>query len=448
MKVYKYRGAGKNLDRDLNSISKNYIYAPNAEKLNDPCETLVFSDKVQSQTKIFSKIFGAAKSKKSLDQLNVAIDKFIARKKDIGIYSLSKTYDDELLWAHYANNHEGFCIEYDFKILMNKNKFSDFYSFDVDYSKRPPQIDINDILSDENNNLLKKIAGTKSKRWSYEKEIRVIADKFGVHDYDYSAVKAIYFGYRIPENSQDKIMKRLAGRDLRYYQILLDEKTYKFTKEQITDKYLNSKKYLFEIYRNEKADDVVRYEIIETKYRQPYNKGELTIRLDCKITTTELEDLGHQLKEKLFRSAEVLYVFYYLAETDMQNRAWAITHFENDKKTISIQGLTIEKENRFLGQIETDKRDIIGQWIDEEYLNSLMTLYKKDKKIYLETLYSDDSNSNKEQNSETVQGGIKYEDIPNKHGEYFIVDIDGVLKYYSEDGLFNTIKKQPAKQNL
>ena len=58
MKVYKYRGAGKDLERDLNSISENYFYAPNAEKLNDPCETLVFSDRIQNQTKLVGKIFG------------------------------------------------------------------------------------------------------------------------------------------------------------------------------------------------------------------------------------------------------------------------------------------------------------------------------------------------------------------------------------------------------
>jgi len=38
--------------------------------------------------------------------------------KKIGIFSLSKKYDDELLWAHYANSHKGFCIEYDLEILL------------------------------------------------------------------------------------------------------------------------------------------------------------------------------------------------------------------------------------------------------------------------------------------------------------------------------------------
>ena len=58
MKVYKYRAVGDYFKRDLDSITNNIIYAPNAEKLNDPCETLVFSDNVQNQTRLFGKIFG------------------------------------------------------------------------------------------------------------------------------------------------------------------------------------------------------------------------------------------------------------------------------------------------------------------------------------------------------------------------------------------------------
>jgi hypothetical protein len=359
MKLYKYRTAGDYFKRDLDSITENIIYAPNAEKLNDPCETLVFSDKVQNQTKLFSKIFDK-KSQKSVDQLHEAIDNFVSGRKDIGIYSLSKRYDNELMWAHYANNHEGFCIEYDFETLMNKNKFCNFYSFEVKYTNKPPQIDIQDISSGKNNNLLKKIAGTKSKRWSYEKEIRIIADKFGEQDYDYSALKAIYFGYRMPTSSQNKIMKRLAGRNLQYYQIHLDERSYKFTRHKVADKYENSKKYLFEIYRDEELNNIVKYSVINIVYHQPDNKGELSIQLDSKITKTELADLGRQLKEKLFRKAERIYIFYYLKSDILNNYAWGLTHYDSEKETIEICGITIDKKDEFSEIARNDKRLVIG----------------------------------------------------------------------------------------
>lgn len=291
MKVYKYRGLGKNFDRDLNSIVENYFYAPNAERLNDPCETLVFSDKIKSQSNIFVKLFGN-RTKDSLYKFHESIDDFISNKRKLGIYSLSKTYDDELLWAHYANNHTGFCIEYDFDILMNGNSFCNFYSFPVEYTSKPPQIEVNDLSSNDNKVLLKKIAGTKSKRWLHEKEIRVITDKFGEQDYDCRAVKSIYFGYRMPDDNKDEIMKRLSGRSINYFQIHLDEKSYSFYRKKIKDKYEDVRKYLFEYYRNEppliSQPLIVKYDILERKYQLPYNKGILSIQLESKLTKSEL----------------------------------------------------------------------------------------------------------------------------------------------------------------
>ena len=175
MKVYKYRGAGNFFERDLNSLASNCFFAPNAKDLNDPCETLVYSDKIKLQSNLFGKLLGN-KANNSLSGFHESIDSFISSKEKLGIYSLSKTYSDELLWAHYANNHKGFCIEYDYDVLVNKMTFCNFYPFPVDYSEKPPQIDLNDLLSKDNIIMLKKIAGIKSKRWSYEEEIRIITE--------------------------------------------------------------------------------------------------------------------------------------------------------------------------------------------------------------------------------------------------------------------------------
>lgn len=438
MKVYKYRGAGKKLERDLKSISENYFYAPNAEKLNDPCETLVLSERIQNQTKFIGKIFGS-KSKDSLLSLHTALDQFVSSKKDIGIYSLSKTYDDELLWAHYANNHQGFCIEYDFDTLMDKNSFYNFYSFDVEYSSRPPQIDISDISSNDNIGLLKKISGTKSHRWSYEKEIRIVTDKYGEHDYNYSAVKAIYFGYKMSKEDKLKIMEQLAGRGLKYFQINLIDKTYSFVREQISDSFENSKKYLFKFYRNE--NEIISYKIHKIDCQQAFKKGVLSIILDSKITKEELRELGYDLKKKLFRSAKRVYIFYYLKSDLMRNYAWGLTHFEESNETIEINGITTEIEASFIEHINNDNRLVIGHWIDEFNLKSLLTLYRENGKVFSEILFKDNSKITKEQVVTKVSDGVKYQDIDDKHDEYLIVDKKGLLSYYSEDGIFNRIEK-------
>lgn len=437
MKVYKYRSAGEYFKRDLKSISENYFYAPNAEKLNDPCETLVLSERIKTQTNIFGKLFGK-KSKENLTDLHNKLDNFISTKEKAGIYSLSKSFNDELLWAHYANNHKGFCIEYDFEILTDKNSFYNFYPFDVEYSSNPPEIDISDISS-KHQNILKKIAGTKSDKWSYEQEKRILTDKYGEHEYNYAAVKAIYFGLRMPEKQQTKIMETLAGRGIEYFQIRLITNSYIFTREKIPDLFKDSKKYLFELHR--KTNEIIKYSIHEISYGTPYKKGMLSIVLDSKITKQELTKLGEDLRKKLFRSAERVFIFYYLINDLNKSYAWGLTNYHKSEKTISINGLTKQEEKVLIERIKNDQRNVIGHWIDESNLKSLYTIYENNGVVFLETFYNKKNIVTIEQIVTKNGSGVKYQDIDDKHNEYIIIDKKGLLNYYSEDGIFNIIKK-------
>lgn len=445
MKVYKYRSGNSYLERNLDSIEKNYFFAPNAKLLNDPCETFVLSDRIKYQSNIFSKMLGN-KSKETLKNLHNVIDNIIADNQRLGIYSLSKTYNDELLWAHYANNHKGFCIEYALDILINDNKFNKFYSFPVSYASKPPQIEMTDVSSKDFIGLLKKLAGTKSKRWSYEKEIRIITDKFGEQDYDFKAVKSIYFGFRMPEDEIDKIMKRLKGRGIQYFQIQIYNDSYLLSSKSIKDKYERAKKYLFEFYRKPEQGItlplIVDYNIEKLKYHTPFKKGELSIKLDNKLSKSELSNLGEELNNKLFRNAERTFIFYYLNNILTDNGAWAITHFEPDSKTIEILGLSIEEEREFISVIQNESRNVIGHWIDNSaYTSSLITLFKAQDKTYLELLYSDNSKSTKEQRITNVSNGIRYEDKKqNEHGEYFIINNKNIMEFYSPDGVYKQLK--------
>jgi hypothetical protein len=375
MKAYKYRSGKEYLNRDLESLVENYFFAPTAEKLNDPCETLVYADKIKQQTKLFSRLFG---NKEKFDEFHDVLDEFIKNKQKLGIYSLSKTFSDELLWAHYANNQTGFCIEYDFEALLEQVTFCNFYPLNVEYSKEPPQIEINDVYSNDDKQIFKKIAGTKSTRWAYEKELRIITDKSGEQDYNFSAVTAVYFGFRMPENDKDKIMFALKGRNITYYQITIKEKSYSFIREKVVDKYSDSEQYLFKYYRkqNSKTIDIIDYKIIKKEYNRAINRINLTIELESKLSETELEELGNQLKSKLYRRTEIVYIFYHLKKINKHNTAWAITHFLPKEKTIEILGLKIEDEKIFNNKTIEDERKVVGHWIDETFLNSLNARFK------------------------------------------------------------------------
>lgn len=139
-------------------MEENRFYAPSYNRLNNPFETLVFTDTFNQQASLFSRFIG-----QSIDSVKEALDGLVERKNEVGIYSLSKTHNDELLWAHYANSHYGFCIEYDLEALLKIDKNdSDMHSFSVSYSNIPPQITLNDGNGKDLLTLITKIAGTKS----------------------------------------------------------------------------------------------------------------------------------------------------------------------------------------------------------------------------------------------------------------------------------------------
>ena len=250
MRVFKYRGGDESIFiRDLESLEKDTFWSPTINRLNDPCEGLVFHEDLLSQIDLTAGLLGkgSVEVANSVDVVKQSLKELIEKKDSAGVYSLSKDCTDELLWAHYANSHEGFCIEYELDTLVYFGR-NDYYIFDVKYSDHPPFLNINDMLKiNDKVSFIQKLIGIKSKRWAYEKEVRLVTSAAGLQHYDYRAVKAIYFGLRMSEERKQKVMKRLCGRDIKYYQIHLKSSSYKFSAEAIDDQYSTDTKYLYSI---------------------------------------------------------------------------------------------------------------------------------------------------------------------------------------------------------
>ena len=139
--AYKYRGGDdKVFERDLESLEKNYFWAPRRLELNDPCETLISAELLRKQIDGLTRLFGLNNA--SIEHLYSALDALMDKRSEVGIYSLSASFDHELLWAHYANSHKGFCIQYDLNLLVNQNRYQDLRVFPVDYEEEFPSISI------------------------------------------------------------------------------------------------------------------------------------------------------------------------------------------------------------------------------------------------------------------------------------------------------------------
>lgn len=164
-KVYKYRA---DIYRDLLTLVNNQIYAPTVQNLNDPAETIVNDSKMYE---VFDLI------EKSGLSINIAKDNYskiiVQARTKLGIFSLSKTVINELLWAYYANGHKGFCIEYDFEQLQKSLPKEELHGiFNVQYKNDTPEFSINSIANNLVNDIqfIKCLIATKSMAWEREEE--------------------------------------------------------------------------------------------------------------------------------------------------------------------------------------------------------------------------------------------------------------------------------------
>ena len=138
--LYKYYG---NSTRDLDSIKANKMWYSAPSNFNDVFDCEISVD----EAAIINCAMQMAPDKKKIrvgspmwkqigQTMRQEIKSFCATyegmRSSMGISCLSESDNSLLMWAHYANNHRGMCVEYD---LMEINKKLKFTPVPIIYSK-------------------------------------------------------------------------------------------------------------------------------------------------------------------------------------------------------------------------------------------------------------------------------------------------------------------------
>lgn len=159
-------------------------------------------------------------------------------KNSVKVVCLSEVYDSILMWSHYAQNHTGFCIEYDFE--ENNMFYKRLYP--VKYTKDRCAISKAD-MSNSNTHWIYKTICSKSDVWSYEKEWRIVTANFekmglknleGKYVFDLKTnIKAFYLGAKIAENFKKEIIEFGQKNNIHVYQMVLSPNAYDLEAEKI-----------------------------------------------------------------------------------------------------------------------------------------------------------------------------------------------------------------------
>lgn len=146
--------------------------------------------------------------------------------RDIGVFSLSETAEQPLMWAHYAGNHEGVCLGFEVKEgapIWDRDHF-----IRVTYSDAVPEmpqqgfIHETSFAMDEEGRLaatsqfsltdetIRKAIGTKSTDWAYEREWRYVQRASGKYPFPGPLVELV-FGVRCSETQRKQYVELVSA---------------------------------------------------------------------------------------------------------------------------------------------------------------------------------------------------------------------------------------------
>ncbi len=149
--------------------------------------------------------------------IRIGMTQAILKKR--GVCCFSENRDDLLMWAHYADSHRGFCLEFDtsFAPFSEQNRFRP-----IDYRVTLPALDLKRLAERDHDQLLE-FLHTKASCWKYEREWRALHrepnTKFG---YDRAALNSIYFGAKMGFDQIEMICSLLDRTNTRLFKMSLD----------------------------------------------------------------------------------------------------------------------------------------------------------------------------------------------------------------------------------
>lgn len=239
---YKYR---KFTDNGLRILVDKQLYFASPGSLNDPLDyqiplsdlfiemiTEATTPEDKSALEELKNVLLKAGDDEDLITFLELLEKYENQQRELGVLSLSANGVDPLLWSHYADGHQGFCIGFSKPVLIQSFRDQSIYGGDLVYSDLPW---FKQFLLKKAKNLhvglkeggwkrnkvdrwarldfipwLEKIILTlKYQPWEYENEYRFINTKAGPVIFPAKALKQIIFGVKMKDYKKEIIKKIL-----------------------------------------------------------------------------------------------------------------------------------------------------------------------------------------------------------------------------------------------
>ncbi|MDX7755709.1 DUF2971 domain-containing protein [Aeromonas caviae] len=138
------------------------------------------------------------------------------RLSEVGIFSLSEDCSNELMWAHYGENHKGIALGFssssDCKLSSQRHCLPVIYSREKPTFKSGFKNEVQIMLPGSGQANVQRVSfedevfrstiSTKTPAWSYEKEWRYVEERHGLFDFP-GILSYVVFGLRMSEERKE-----------------------------------------------------------------------------------------------------------------------------------------------------------------------------------------------------------------------------------------------------
>lgn len=215
--MYKYQSINNN---SLAGLESGTFYYAGVEKFNDPFELVTHPDICSDAFADNYREYEGFSPNLSSQQCREAFqNNWREFSKDVGVVSLSRRRDILLMWAHYASDHSGMCLEFEFSTI------SEFYP--VRYSNSLPvaaKVARGSWIPQAFSELLT----VKHTGWQYEKEMRLISvgANRSISYPKHCKLTGVTFGTKTSQNDVRLVRSVLAGKQVKFSRAKLSDDSY------------------------------------------------------------------------------------------------------------------------------------------------------------------------------------------------------------------------------
>jgi hypothetical protein len=163
-----------------------------------------------------------------------------SHKDSLKVCSFSGTQHSIIMWSHYADQHRGFCIEYDTESLPKEHLFVRML-YPVIYSEKlfdGTKYYFAAIRNQKTFNVLFPALAAlyKSPEWSYEKEWRLVIPANLVKEaspWRIPTPRRVYLGLRMPDGGKERIIEICTRKGVEIHQMYLADDSFCLRSELI-----------------------------------------------------------------------------------------------------------------------------------------------------------------------------------------------------------------------